>query len=116
MIFHIIGKAAWQEAVRHGVYAPPSLETHGFIHASTREQTLGTANGFFRGVPDLMLLRIDTQRLNGELRWEPPVDVGDTRSDQLFPHIYGPLNLDAVVSAVDFTRSHDGSFSWPAGV
>ncbi|HZS61844.1 MAG TPA: DUF952 domain-containing protein [Gemmatimonadaceae bacterium] len=115
MIFHILSKSAWQQAVRDGVYAPPSLQTDGFIHASTREQTLGTANGFFRGVPDLVLLRVDPQRLKTELRWDPPADVGDTRSDQLFPHIYGPLNLDAVAGAVDFTCDADGSFAWPAG-
>lgn len=101
MIFHILKKSEWQEAVIRGVYEPASLRHEGFIHCSTIEQTAATVSRFFRGQTDLVLLNIDPQRLAAELRYEPPADPKDDRADQLFPHIYGPLNLDAVVRVAD---------------
>jgi uncharacterized protein (DUF952 family) len=113
LIFHILTRADWRDALQRGRYEPPSLRAEGFIHASTSEQALETANRFFRGAPDLLLLSIDTARLTAELRFEPPIHPGDARAAQLFPHIYGPLNLDAVMGAAEFPCNADGTFLWP---
>jgi uncharacterized protein (DUF952 family) len=85
-----------------------SLSTEGFIHCSTKEQILGTANAFFKGKMDLMILCIEADRVQSPIRYEHP--EGDPR---VFPHIYGPLNIKAVLYAVDFLPESDGSFKLP---
>lgn len=114
MIFHILKKSQWQAAVQRGKYEPGSLASEGFVHASTREQTLATANRFFRGQRDLVLLCIEPARLTAEVRFEAPADVADERHHQLFPHVYGPINLDAVTQILDLPCGPDGGFHWPA--
>jgi uncharacterized protein (DUF952 family) len=115
MIFHIAIGTEWEAAVRNGVYAPPSIAAEGFIHCSTRSQIIATANLFYRGRHDLMLLTIDENRLRAPLRYETPAVPADLRAAQSFPHIYGPLNLDAVISAEAFPCRADGSFELPIG-
>lgn len=102
MIFHIATKAAWAEAQAGGHYRAPSLDDEGFIHCSTREQVLGVANEIYSGQTDLLLLCIHEGRLRAELRWEaaahPKASMAEQTADgSLFPHLYGVLNLDAVV-------------------
>jgi uncharacterized protein (DUF952 family) len=116
LIYHIARKAEWDEALRQGGYEPASLRTEGFVHCSTLEQTLGTANRFFRGQLDLVLLCIEPSRLTAEVRLEPPADVSEERARELFPHVYGPINLDAVIKVVAFPCEADGSFRLPEGL
>ena len=75
-----------------------TLAEQGYIHASTAEQVAGVASAYYRGVPDLLLLVIDPARVIPEIRYEPVPG-----QDQPYPHIYGPLNTDAVVEARPFT-------------
>ena len=114
MIFHILKRGEWQEAVRRNRYEPASLKTEGFVHCSTREQALSTANRYFRGQPDLVLLCIEPARLAAELRLEAPSNPHDERARELFPHVYGPINLEAVTQVVDFPCDATGCFHWPA--
>ena len=102
-IFHITTAAAWEAARAAGRYAPPSLESEGFIHFSSAEQVTRVANAAFRGTPDLVLLRVATDRLTGPLRYETADDI-----DERFPHLYGPLGLDAVVDVLPFPEGPDG--------
>lgn len=102
-LLHITGKADWQAAIKAGVYKAASLAAEGFIHCSTAQQVARTANKFYKGRLDLVLLHIDPQRLAAEVRWEP-ADGED------FPHIYGPINLDAVRSVQDFAPDEHGLF------
>ena len=118
MIYHIASRAAWEEAQKRGVYSAPSLKSEGFIHCSTRDQLLQVANDFYRGESNLLLLCIDESQLRSELRWEAPTHpkleaAEKTRNDVLFPHLYGVLNLDAVVAVYDFPEAHSG-FRLPA--
>jgi len=113
LIFHILKKAEWQHAVRRGVYEPESLATEGFVHASTREQTLATADRFFRGQRGLVLLCIEPRLLSAEVRFEAPADVNDERRRELFPHVYGPINLNAVIQVLDLGYGPDGEFRLP---
>jgi uncharacterized protein (DUF952 family) len=113
-VFHITDRAAWNEALSRGEYRAPSLETQGFIHASTRDQVVETADRFYRGRGGLVLLCIDTSRLRADLRYEPPDMPGrDEGTSGLFPHLYGPLNLDAVSRIIDLPPGADGRFALP---
>jgi uncharacterized protein (DUF952 family) len=110
MIVHICERDAWEVAQTAGEYRPASVGVEGFIHASKPNQVLGVANRFYQGRQDLLLLWIDLQRLGPELRYEPA--DGD-----LFPHIYGALNLDAVIAVSSFPPDADGIFrQLPPGV
>lgn len=117
MILHIATVADWDAARTAGSYRPASIEHEGFIHCSTAAQVIGTADRYFRGRDDLVLLYIDETRVAGELRYEPPAVISgaaDQRADELFPHLYGPLALEAVVRVVRFPCRSDGSFALPA--
>lgn len=113
MILHILSRSQWDLARQRGDYQPPSLEAEGFIHCSTIAQVIGTANVFFHGQHDLLVLRIDERKLVSRLEFEAPADAGDVRPRTLFPHLYGPLNLDAVIDAIELPSNTDGSFRLP---
>jgi uncharacterized protein (DUF952 family) len=105
MILHITSKQDWSDAQAKGEYAAPSLATEGFIHFSTDKQAVNVANAFYRET-----------RLKPELKWEAPAGPpADTISQaDLFPHLYGSLNLDAVASVLDFQPdSTTGTFTLP---
>lgn len=113
MILHLTARGEWEAALRSGAYAPPSLRAEGFIHCSTPAQLLDTANRFFRGRSDLVVLCIDERRLAAPLKYEAPAMAHDERRAGLFPHLYGALNLDAVTHVIDFPCEPDGSFRSP---
>ena len=120
MIYHITDRAAWDDARARGEYSAPSLASEGFIHCSTHNQVLKVANDFYRGEADLLLLCIDENRLRAELRREAPahpkpLEINRVKTDRLFPHLYGVLNLDAVVAVYDFRETETG-FALPANL
>ncbi|MDX2116105.1 MAG: DUF952 domain-containing protein [Planctomycetota bacterium] len=90
IVFHITTPEAWEAACAAGGVAPPSLEAEGFVHCSTIEQIPGTLARHFAGRTGLIALMIDTRLLSAPLRWEPV-------RDERFPHVHGPINIDAVV-------------------
>ena len=100
---HICPRAAWEKAKHSGEYHPASLNSEGFIHCSTPQQVLNTANRYYHGARELVLLWIAPANLSAEVRWETSVG-------ELFPHIYGPLNLEAVLAVTDFDADADGVF------
>ena len=116
MILHILRRAEWDDANLHSEYRPPSLDAEGFIHCSTIGQVVATANIFFNAATDLLLLQIDERKLVAELKYEEPATPDDARSRTAFPHIHGPLNLDAVVAVTDFPCQADGSFRLPPSI
>ncbi len=114
-ILHVTTRKQWIEATRLGQYTVPSLEMDGFIHASTISQVVPVAAKFYKGLTGLILLEVDIKKLTSEVKWEPPtggpppgVPEGDA-----FPHIYGPINLDAVVQVLDFEPDRNGEFHLP---
>lgn len=107
-ILHITTKEAWETAVSRQTYTGDTLESEGFIHCSDLHQIVGVANNFYRGQHGLVLLVIDPGRLTANVVYEDLYNAG-----QAFPHIYGPLNLDAVVKVVDFPPQKDGTFILP---
>jgi uncharacterized protein (DUF952 family) len=108
-ILHATSRTAWSAAQKSGQYVADSLAAEGFIHCSKASQILRVANSFFAGQHGLVLLVIDLARLTSELRWEPGVDL----ATEFFPHIYGPINLDAVVDTLDFEPDTYGKFHLP---
>lgn len=103
LILHISTSSDWKTALDRGEYRTASLETEGFIHCSKLEQILAVANHYYHGQQGLVLLWIAPSRLTADLRWEPV-------SENIFPHIYGVLNLDAVQTVSDFVADADGTF------
>jgi uncharacterized protein (DUF952 family) len=114
-ILHLASNDAWLAAVKRGNYHADSLSTEGFIHCSKASQIVGVANTFYRGQQGLVLLVIDPSKLEAELKWEPPAEPepAHARKGELFPHIYGPLNLDAVINIISFEPTTNGDFFLP---
>lgn len=107
MILHICKKSAWDQARNAKEYRGDTLESEGFIHCSTLGQVIEVADILFKGVQDLLLLVIDESKVVSALKFE---DSGD---GNLYPHIYGPLNLDAITKTVDFPPDLNGNFTLP---
>jgi uncharacterized protein (DUF952 family) len=117
IVLHIISKEDWKTAKTAGVYRPASVSSEGFIHCSTIGQVVRTANTFYQGIPDLSLLCIDERKLAAPCRWEDPAEgPGHSEKDEKFPHIYGALNLDAVIDVVELPCGKDGRFELPSAV
>jgi len=115
MIFHITARTAWTEAQSSGQYIADSLQTEGFIHCSQLNQVLPVAEKYYKGQSGLVLLVIEPSHLSSELKWEDPsggTPTGVPEGEQ-FPHVYGPINLDAVINVLDFVFDSNGSFQLP---
>ena len=109
-ILHITQSQAWGTAKNLGAYQGNTLATEGFIHCSTVSQVIGSANRFFKSQSDLVILLIDVDRVKAEIRYE------GADPTNLFPHIYGDLNIDAVIEAIDLEADANGSFVLPPGL
>ncbi|MEO6313987.1 MAG: DUF952 domain-containing protein [Chitinophagaceae bacterium] len=96
IIFHVTTATAWQAAQASGTYATPSLQDEGFIHCSADDaQVAGVLQRYFSDKNDLVKLVIDTDKLKSRFIYEWSPSTADT-----FPHVYGPLNLDAVIDMI----------------
>ncbi|MBG1266422.1 DUF952 domain-containing protein [Nostoc sp. WHI] len=109
-IFHIANRQQWEQAKDLGSYRADSLDTEGFIHCSKSTQIVKVANKFFFNQKELVLLLIDSDRVQAEIRYE------EAERGELFPHIYGALNIDAVYQVIDFEAGEDGFFELPQEV
>ena len=109
-ILHIAEECAWTARTADR-YSIPSLESEGFIHASLPHQVVDVATRYYGGRTDLVLLLIDEDALDVEVRYEDLTGEG-----QAYPHIFGSINLDAVVQAVDFASDRQGRFALPSEV
>ena len=91
-IYHVTTRAAWEQAQQDGFYNHPSLEKEGFIHNCSLEQLPGVLERYYKNVPDILLLHIDETKLHSPLKYELAPSV-----NEMFPHIFGSINTDAVV-------------------
>lgn len=105
-LLHITPRARWQPQA--ATYVADSLQLEGFIHCSTPAQVLMPANAMFKGQTDLILLVIDPAKVTAPIVFEDCYESGHA-----FPHIYGPLNTDAVITTMAFPCKPDGSFLLP---
>lgn len=92
-IFHITQKSKWRAAESGGIYQGESLKDVGFIHCCFQPQVGRVLQQWFTGMDDLVLVEINPQKINAEIRYEN-LEGGSEK----FPHIYGPINLDAVIT------------------
>jgi uncharacterized protein (DUF952 family) len=113
VIYHIAAAADWERAQEDGEYKistrGKSLADVGYIHASTAQQTAPVANAIYGGDTDLLVLVIDADRVGPEIRYELVPGW-----DEPFPHIYGPLGVDAVVKTLPLERDRSGRLSFVA--
>lgn len=105
-LYHITSREEWSQT--HSEYLPANFDKEGFIHCSYREQIVGSANKFFHGRHDLVLLQIDRAKITSNI-----VDENLEGGEIMFPHIYGPLPVNAVVQELDFACEKDGTFCLP---
>ena len=108
-IYKICPTASWRKAEVEGVFCGSGIDhDDGYIHFSTSAQVADTAARHFAGIDDLMLIAVDAARLGNTLKWEP------ARSGDLFPHLYQPLPLVAVLWAMPLPCGEDGRHRFPA--
>jgi uncharacterized protein (DUF952 family) len=107
-IYKICHASAWREAERQGVFRGSADDVRdGFIHFSVASQLAETAKKHFFGQTGLFLIAVDADALGDALRWEP------SRNDELFPHLYGELDLGAVTGVLDMRARSDGYHDIP---
>lgn len=92
LIYHITTSEEWNRALQKGQYESSSLKEEGFIHCSEDRQIADVLKRYFAGKTNLVKLTIETQKLTSQLIYDWSNAIEDT-----FPHVYGPINLDAVI-------------------
>ncbi len=121
-IYHLVIESDFQALSKGNEYIPALFEQDGFIHCTAEPDTLlAVANDYFSGIKEpVLVLVINLQHVEAEVKFEPPAPIaggGESHLQEglLFPHIYGPLNLDAVigVGVLEKTNAH---FSWPQDI
>ncbi|MBU7581732.1 MAG: DUF952 domain-containing protein [Nostoc sp. TH1S01] len=106
-LLHITQRLQWEQAQAQNIYVAESLANEGFIHCSKVAQIIPVANRFFYNQQELVILLIDTQKVKAEIRYEA------AETGEIFPHIYGSLNIDAVTQVIDFASGVNGYFNLP---
>ena len=104
IIYHIADRDGLEKSKESGFYTHPTLESDGFIHASTQEQVIDTANRRFVNENELLVLKIDTTKLNAEIKFE------EASTGEKYPHIYGPVSMGAVLSNFKLSKDMKGKF------
>lgn len=108
IVYHMCRADEWRAAQAAGCYPGSSQDVaDGFIHFSTATQVVESAARHRAGQAGLLLLAVDSAALGATLKWEP------SRGGQLFPHLYGPLPLRAVVAVHDLPLGGDGRHVFP---
>ena len=113
-VYHLAPAERWRGWPAGTPYEPAEYAADGFVHCTAGEELmLAVANRFYRQVPGpFVLLTLDVERLDAPLRWEesPTDDLAP-----VFPHLYGPINHEAVVAVREAVRAPDGTFQrWGA--
>ena len=109
-VYKVCGRDAWEAARAEGLYTGSSDDARdGFIHFSTWPQLETTLQKHFAGREDLVLVAVDPARLGDALKWEP------SRGGALFPHLYAPLPVDAVLHVRPLALGPDGRHRLPEG-
>lgn len=115
LIHHLVSADYYEAQPAAHPYRPEALEQDGFIHCTIEPETLLTiANAFYKNTPGpFVVLVIDPARVTAEVKYEPPLPPpppDHPLARTLFPHIYGPLNRDAIVAVRAARRAEDGAF------
>jgi uncharacterized protein (DUF952 family) len=103
----VADKNNWKRAEKEGLYENQSLDTKGFIHCSDPSQITKVVHKNFKNKEDLEILVIDPSKLESLVKYEP------SRSGDMYPHVYGPINTEAVIRTIDFSTNSKGDFLLP---
>lgn len=108
LVYRLCHRDDWRAAERAGAFTGGADDVRdGFIHLSSADQVEDSARRHYAGVRPLMLLAVDGARVSGDLRWEP------SRGGALFPHLYGTIPLEAVLSALPLSEDGEGNPIFP---
>jgi uncharacterized protein (DUF952 family) len=107
IILHITKREQWEQAELSKVYSGDTLDSDGFIHCSTPQQVVKVANALFHGQEGLVLLCIESDKVRAKIKYE------SSEGRERYPHIYGPLSIEAVVKVLNFEPGKDGKFELP---
>ena len=111
IILHITTSREWKKTQARGCYRGDTLSTQGFVHCTEMAHLLAVADRWFGGRRNLVLLCIETEKVDATIRYEN-LEGGEV----LFPHVYGPVALEAIVSVFPLDPGPDGRFSFPPGL
>jgi uncharacterized protein (DUF952 family) len=100
----LMNPADFEQAQRTGQWDPPSRAVEGFIHASPAHELTRVANKHYRQFDEVRVVLLRHERLRSEILWEPA-------SNGLYPHVYGPINMDAAERVVAARKGADGAYS-----
>lgn len=109
IIYHITSKQEWNTAQSVGEYRPVNFNKDGFIHCSFKDQVIKVANSYYRSSNDLVLLKIDSDRVSSRI-----IEENLEGGEENFPHIYGTLPTQAVAAVADLTRDPSGNYVFPS--
>ena len=119
LIYHLVPRSDFTRSCRDGVYRPESLAREGFVHCADERSALAIAADYFSATEgDLLLLQVDLSQLSAETIFEAPAPIagGGTAHLELaasFPHVYGPIELDAIVGVGVLSMRSQG-YCWPS--
>lgn len=114
IVLHLMAREAWQQLEPTEPVTNPSLDTEGFIHCTDDHGVLlQVANAFYRSVPgEFVVLHVAVADLTSPCLWEAPAHIN--RSGEAFapsfPHVYGPIDREAIVGVESVVRDADGAF------
>ena len=103
-IYVLSSQSEYQSALEQGSLQRASLNSEGFIHASPRSQLNRIANKYYREVANPRILVVDKKKIIPPVEWEPA-------TGGLYPHIYGPLNADAICRVQAIALNERGDFA-----
>lgn len=106
LLFHLTTKENWDKYKQSGNYEPESLDIDGFIHCSTGSQVEDTANRFFAEQDEILLLIIDASMIREDVKYEKDEETGEK-----FPHIYGPISVNAIIDKIEIKAEDNGQFN-----
>lgn len=109
LIYHLAIPKDWEQALESGEYAPASLQSEGFIHASVKEELIPSARIHFLEYDSLVILVMAEKKVKHLLKWEP------AREGKLFPHIYGKISLERIENTYLMIRDKQGEWQWMKG-
>ena len=118
MIYHLVSESEFRACLEAHFYNPKSLSQCGFVHCALRPSVIPVASDYFSEVAErVLLLEIDCEHLEAEVRLEAPAPMEGAASSHLdsaeeFPHVYGPINTQAI-SGVGVLRKDSSGFRWP---
>ena len=105
MIYHIAEEDEWLACANKSEYLPKAYQKDGFIHCSDNHQIERVANSLFKGIKNIVLLKIDPTKLNARTLYESPQETNEK-----FPHVYGTINKQAIVKVSELTCNENGEF------